>query len=176
MSKFIKTKIKHFINENNSYKNVIFKTEGEYDIEYADLIYKLNIINDFFPYKNVSGVYDSTDGVNLKFDNGIIIKGSFDSEPFIVQFMIDNEVYDLDIHPHGSLGEFDNTKFKDNIELIKKEINTITIAVVNGEYAVKTISIDKSELNDYKIYLIKGNITEGKLIKDNSMIINKIKL
>ena len=166
-----------FLNENQeteSYSNTIdFKTAGEYEIEIEDLYTQLDIINKYFPFKSVSGIYDTEVGVNLKFDNGIQIKGKFEEDiddplfsDFIVDFMIKDKTYDLKIYPFAELGGLDSKRFEEGIKKIYEIQNLVSIVIANQGYAAASITINKNDLEDYKIHLVDGVQVEGKLLDD----------
>jgi hypothetical protein len=166
----------NFLNENKeteSYSNTIeFKTEGDYDIEIEDLHTQLDIINKYFPFKSVSGIYDTEVGVNLKFDNGIQIKGKFIDDPrfvdFIVDFIINDKIYDLKIYPFAELGGLDSKTFEEEIKNIYEIKNLVSIVIANQGYAAASITINKNDLEDYKILLVDGVQVEGKRLDDES--------
>ena len=136
--KFISTTLNEYLNENNTYSNDIeLLTSGEYDLDMEDLNHKLNIINKYFPFKYVKGKIDTEEYIDISFDNAMSIIGNTDKEPYIVKFNIGNNVYDLDIHPHNSMGGFDNKIFEHNIELIHNNENCISIVISKGGYADK---------------------------------------
>jgi hypothetical protein len=172
----------NFLNENKeteSYSNTIeFKTEGEYDIEIEDLHTQLDIINKYFPFKSVSGIYDTEVGVNLKFDNGIQIKGKFIDDPFFVDFIVDfiinDKIYDLKIYPFAELGGLDSKTFEEGIKNIYEIQNLVSIVIANQGYAAASITINKNELEDYKILLVDGVQVEGKRLDDESRGNNEI--
>jgi hypothetical protein len=172
----------NFLNENKeteSYSNTIeFKTEGEYDIEIEDLHTQLDIINKYFPFKSVSGIYDTEVGVNLKFDNGIQIKGKFIDDPFFVDFIVDfiinDKIYDLKIYPFAELGGLDSKTFEEGIKNIYEIQNLVSIVIANQGYAAASITINKNDLEDYKILLVDGVQVEGKRLDDESRGNNEI--
>ncbi len=173
----MKNTIKSFQNflnekqETDSYSNTIdFKTEGDYEIEIEDLYTQLDIINKYFPFKSVSGIYDTEVGVNLKFDNGIQIKGKFIDDPlffdFIVDFMIKDKTYDLKIYPFAELGGLDSKRFEEEIKRIYEIQNFVSIVIANQGYVAASITINKNDLEDYKILLVDGVQVEGKRLDD----------
>jgi len=167
--KFIKTTIREYLSENKSYSNNIkFETIGDYEIEIQDLNNKLNIINKYFPFNNVSGYYNTDEGTNLFFDDNIEIKGVFNTEPFIVSMILGNNKYDIDIHPFDTMGGFANYTFEKEIKSIYNEENTISLVIGHEGYAVKSYSVDKSKLHELKTYLVNGTQIEGKILGKTS--------
>jgi hypothetical protein len=161
--KYIKTSIHGFLNESNSY-NIKFETNGDYEIEVKILTNKLNIINKYFPFNNVTGYYIDDTGTELNFDNDIIIKGTFDEEHFNVHMMIGDIQYDINIHPFDGMGGFSDNIFEENIKIIYNEENTISLVLSHEGYAVKSYSINKLELSELKIFLVNGTQIEGKTL------------
>jgi hypothetical protein len=165
LKKFIVTTIREYLNENKSYSNTIkFETHGEYKIEIEDLNDKLNIINKYFPFNEVSGYYDGEEGTELFFDNNIKIKGTFNNEPFNVNMIVDNNKYVIDIHPFDGMGGFSNYAFEEDIKSIYNEENTISLVIGQDGYAVKSFSVNKTQLDELKIYLVNGTQIEGKIL------------
>ena len=165
LRKFIATTIREYLNENMEYSNnVKFLTSGDLDIEKETLIIQLNIINKYFPFKSVSGKYDSESGVDLYFDNGIQISGKFNNEPFIVNIKINNNEYKFDIYPFNTMGGLDDNLLEKYVEEIYKEENSISLVIGHEGYGIKSITLTKNELNDYKIYLVNGTQIEGKIL------------
>lgn len=139
MGDFIKTNIIEYLKENYS-NRIKFDTSGDYDIEIKDLNNKLDIINKYFPFNDVNGYYNTDSGVELFFDNGIKIKGVFKDEPFIV-----------DIHRFDTMGCFDNNSFENDIRSIHNEEDVISLVIGHEGYSVKSYTIKKSELDDYRL-------------------------
>jgi hypothetical protein len=165
LRKFIKTTIREYLNENKSYANKIkFETNGDYEIEIQDLNDKLNIINKYFPFNNVSGYYNDYEGTELFFDNHIKIYGKFNNEPFDVTMTIGNNEYEIDIHPFDTMGGFADYTFEKKIQSIYNEENTVSLVIGHEGYAVKSFSVNKSELDELKIYLVNGTQIEGKTL------------
>jgi hypothetical protein len=172
----------NFLNENketDSYSNTIeFKTLGDYEIEIEDLYTQLDIINKYFPFKSVSGIYDTEVGVNLKFDNGIQIKGKFIYNPlffdFIVDFMIKDKTYDFIIYPVAELGGLNSKRFEEEIKKIYEIENFVSIVIANQGYAAASITINKNDIENYKILLVDGVQVEGKRLDDEYRGTNQI--
>jgi hypothetical protein len=165
LREIIKTTIHEYLNESKSYSNKIkFETNGDYEIEIQELNSKLNIIDKYFPFNNVSGYYDTEEGTELSFDDNIKIKGSFNNEPFNVTIIIGNNEYEIDIHPWGSMGDFDHYTFEKDIKSIYNEENTISLVIGYDGYAVKSFSVNKSQLDELKTYLVNGTQIEGKIL------------
>lgn len=163
LRKFIKN-ISEYLNENKTYSNEIkFETHGDYEIEIKDLNSKLNIINKYFPFNNVSGYYNY-EGTELSFDNNIEIKGVFSNEPFDVNMIIGVNEYKIDIHPFDTMGGFDNYIFEDIVKSIRNEENSISLIIGQEGYAIKSFTVNKSEFDDLKIYVVNGTQIEGKLL------------
>ncbi len=154
-----------FLNENlNKYtNNVIFETPGDYEYEHQILVLQLDTIYKYFQFSIVKGYYKSEEGTHLIFDN-FEIKGGFDEEPFIVEFLINDNIYNFDIYPLDSMGGFDISIFENNIKQIKNEMDTVSIVISNDLYATKSITMNKEELDDYEIYIVDGTQIEGKRV------------
>lgn len=163
MGDFIKTNIIEYLKENYS-NRIKFDTSGDYDIEIKDLNNKLDIINKYFPFIDVNGYYNTDSGVELFFDNGIKIKGVFKDEPFIVDMYIGDNKYTIDIHRFDTMGGFDNNSFENDIRSIHNEEDVISLVIGHEGYSVKSYTIKKSELDDYKVYLVNGTQIEGKIL------------
>jgi hypothetical protein len=161
MGNFIKTNIIEYLKENYS-NRIKFDTEGDYSIEIKDLNTKLDIINKYFPFNNVTGYYDTSIGVELFFDNDIKIKGVFKEEPFNVDMFIGDNTYTIDIHRFGDMGGFDNDSFENDIKLIHNEEDVISLVIGHEGDAIKSYTFKKSESDDYKVYLVNGTQIEGK--------------
>lgn len=163
LRKSITSTIRKYLNESKSYSNnVKFEPSGDYEIE--DLNKKLDIINRYFPFSNVHGYYNDESGAELFFDNNIKIKGVFNSEPFIVSMSVNDNKYDIDIHPFDSMGGFSDYSFEKYIKSIYNEENTISLVIGHEGYAVKSFSINKSNINELNIYIVNGTQIEGKVL------------
>lgn len=161
MGNFIKTNIIEYLKENYS-NRIKFDTEGDYSVEIKDLNTKLDIINKYFPFSDVTGYYNSNSGVELFFDNDIKIKGVFKEEPFNVDMFIGDNTYTIDIHRFDTMGGFDNDSFENDIRSIHNEEDVISLVIGHEGDAIKSYTIKKSELDDYKVYLVNGTQIEGK--------------
>ena len=97
--------------------DVKLETPGDYEHEYQTLVSQLDIIHKYFHFTTVKGYYRHEEGVHLIF-NTFEIKGSFNAEPFIVEFIIDDNIhgfentYNFDIYPFDSMGGFDEKTFE----------------------------------------------------------------
>jgi len=166
----IATKIKDYVKDNRPYSNLVkFETIGDYDYGITELYTKLDIINKHFPFTKVEGYYDASDGLELTFDTNMRITGKFDTEPFIVYLSINEKRYDIDIHPYDEMGGLDAKELDKTISAIKTEENTISIVITQEGYSVASFSIDKSRIEDARIYIVSGTQIEGKLLGVTSM-------
>lgn len=154
-----------FLNENmNQYTNdVKLETPGDYEHDYQTLVSQLDIIHKYFHFTTVKGYYNYEEGAHLIF-NTFEIKGDFNTEPYIVEFIIDDNIYNFDIYPFDSMGGFDISSFENNIKQLKTEIDTVSIVISNDLYAAKSITLRKDELDDYEIYIVNGTQIEGKRV------------
>jgi hypothetical protein len=152
--------------------NVNFYTPGEYDVEIKELFHKLKIINKYFPFSEVKGKYNSENSVELDFDNDISINGLINSEPHIVTMKIENKDYEIDIHPYDSMSGFDYITFENSIKRILKQVNSLSLIIEHDGYAVKSISIDKNQLNDFKFIITHSFQIENKLIDPSAIRYN----
>jgi len=167
LREFVEKIVNEVLNENKLFSNKIkFETAGDYEIEIKDLNDKLNIINKYFPFNNVSGYYSDYDGIELFFDNNIKIKGVFNNEPFNVSMVIGNNEYEINIHPYDTMGGFEDNTFEKDIQSIYNEENTISLVIGQEGYAIKSFSVNKSQLDELKIYLVNGTQIEGKTLGD----------
>jgi len=123
----------------------------------------LEIINKYFPFNKVTGTY-SPYHTDFTFDNGMRIKGEYEEEPYNVNLTINDKTYVIDIHPHGSLGGFDNKTFENEIKAIYSDINSVSVIIGHEGYAMSSITVDKRNLNEYDIFLVDGIQLKGKLI------------
>lgn len=171
IKKLINNELLNLLLEEKGYQNnVVIKSQSsddDYDEEVEEVETKLDIINSYFPFESVEGVYDLESGVDLKFDNGIEIHGKYNNEPFIIDFIVNGKKYEFDIHPFGGLGELDVKKFTDGIEAIYEQENVISLVISNNGYGLKSLIINnKSLLDDYEIVLVDGIQYEGKQLGD----------
>lgn len=135
-----------------------------------DLNNKLIIINKYFPFKKVEGVYDGENGsINLTFDNGVSIVGYYGQEPFISKFRLDGNEYEFDEHPFDGLGGLDTKEYEESIKGIYQEENFISLVVSHDGYASTSITIPKQDLEKYKFNLVKGTQIEGKILGETKM-------
>lgn len=152
-----------FLKENintNYIENVDYETEGDIEYERPIFISQLDMIYKYFPFTKVSGHY-TTYNTHLIFDT-FEIKGVFEQEPFMVEFIIDDNIYNFDIHPFDGMGGLDISSFENNIKQIKNELDSVSIVITNDLYATKSITLRKDELDDYEIYIVDGTQIEGK--------------
>jgi hypothetical protein len=61
-------------------------------------------------------------------------------------------------------GGFDNYTFEKDIKSIYNEENTISLVIGYDGYAVKSFSVNKSQLDELKTYLVNGTQIEGKIL------------
>lgn len=170
MYKFLPTTFQEFLNESESLtfrNNTKFYTGGDEEYEMEDYLTKLELINRYFPFGEVSGTYNTEEGVNLQFDNGIEIVGKFINEPWKVSMIIDSTTYTLDIHPTDGMGGFYEKGFIESLERISDEQNKVSIVIESDGYAERSITINKNDLENYKVYIVKGTQIEGKLLDGN---------
>lgn len=145
--------------------DVRFETGGDYEDDYQIFNQKLNIINKYFSFETAKGYYIIDKALELYLDKDIRIIGVIEEEPYIVNFIYRNRDYHIDIHPHDSMGGFDNYIFEEQIKSIYEQVNTISLVLVHDGYAVFSKHIKISELGDYKFVVVDGDQMEGKLIK-----------
>lgn len=144
-----------------------FITCGDSDIEIVFLQEKLALIQKYFPFNSVDGIYDTELLIDLNFDNGIELKGEFNHEPFNINMVIGDTVYELNIHPYDSMGGFNETDFEESLKNIYKLENSVSLVICHEGYAVKSFMINKLVLDDYQFIVVKGDQLEGKLLANN---------
>jgi hypothetical protein len=62
------------------------------------------------------------------------------------------------------MGGFADYTFEKKIQSIYNEENTVSLVIGHEGYAVKSFSVNKSELDELKIYLVNGTQIEGKTL------------
>lgn len=70
------------------------------------------------------------------------------------------------------MGGFDIDSFENDIRSIHNEEDVISLVIGHEGYSVKSYTIKKSELDDYKVYIVNGTQIEGKIL---GKTINNIK-
>lgn len=169
-------KFDNFLNE-NKYPNVNIQGGDSQDTAIPDDTMRLDIINKYFPFKDVSGYTVWEQGeVNLTFDNGAMtVKGKYrtndDTMPSILT--IGDDSYEFNWHPWGQMSSIDFDTFDGEIKEIKESIGKWTLSLSHEGYALFNIGEFSSEeealnkLSEYKICLIKGKQYDGKTIKES---------
>jgi hypothetical protein len=158
----------------NLYNNSNIKFDVEDDSEIEEINLKLNIINKYFPFNEVSGTVSYTNGiVYLIFNNGeFIISGKYDekteTQPSI--FLKNEDEITFNFHKFSKLSGADLKDFENEIKNIKDNIDKYTICVENEGYAIFNMCVVDSleeaikKIDDYKISIVKGSQVEGKII------------
>ena len=151
---------------------------GDRDLAIKDDHDRLDIINKYFPFNNVSGRTAWEEGiVDLSFDDGkITIKGKYVPNEDIMPstFSIDDESYKFNWHPFDGMGSINMEKFESEIKSIYEDTHGFSLCLSHEGYSLFNIGDDfKSEeealnkLKEYEITLVKGKQMEGKLLKKN---------
>lgn len=137
-----------------------------YDDKENDFL-KLDIINEYFPFQNISGIIDREKGiVDLTFDDGkFYIYGEYDekTETMPSEFITEDSIILFNYHKFGAMGGDDIIDFKKELELIKNELNTWRIVLTHeGNIIFNAKSFESKylalkEFDDYKLEVVRGN-------------------
>lgn len=147
---------------------------------------KLDIINKYFPFAEISGKSDWQPGIiNLSFDEGrFTIKGEYnDNESIMPSILTINDSgesynYKFNWHSYNAGGGTNFEDFENEIKNIYENYNTFSLVVANENYGVFNIGEFKTEeealnkLKECSIILERGKHVEGKLL-NNFKIVHK---
>ncbi len=90
-----------------------YTPSGDDEMDFDELIEKIEIIRQFFPFKWVDGYVNLEEGVYLAFDNGLFIIGLYNGEPHIFRYIFPQITFNADFHPYDGQGGLCKSTFKE---------------------------------------------------------------